>query len=68
MEFVCKVVKGEPVDTPRKILSLIASLFDPIGFLAPLLMRAKILLQQVWQFGVGWDGTPPPEFLMKWSK
>jgi len=32
------------------MLSLIASLFDPIGFLAPFLVRVKILLQLVWQF------------------
>ena len=46
--FVYKVVKRDIADTRRKILSLIASLFDPIGFLAPFLVRAKLLLQQVW--------------------
>ena len=66
--FVYKVVKRDLADTRRKILSLIASLFDPIGFLARLLVRAKILLQQVWQFGIGWDDAPPPEFLIEWSK
>ena len=66
--FVYKVVKRDLADTRRKILSLIASLFDPIGFLAPFLVRAKILLQQVWQFGIGWDDAPPPEFLIEWSK
>ena len=66
--FVYKVVKRDIADTRRKILSLIASLFDPIGFLAPFLVRAKLLLQQVWQFGIGWDETPPSEFLLEWSK
>lgn len=42
-------------DTRRKILSLIASLFDPMGFWAPFLVRAKIFLQQVWHLDVGWD-------------
>ena len=42
--LVYKVVKRDLADTRRKILSLIASLFDPIGFLAPFLVRAKILL------------------------
>ena len=51
--FVYKVVKRNIADTRRKILSLIASLFDPIGFLAPFLVRAKLLLQQLWQFGIG---------------
>ena len=66
--FVYKVVKRDLADTRRKILSLIASLFDPVRFLAPFLVRAKILLQQVWQFGIGWDDAPPPEFLIEWSK
>ena len=42
--FVYKVVKRDKADTRRKILSFIASLFDPIGFLAPFLVRAKLLL------------------------
>ena len=61
-------MKRDIADTRRKILSLIASLFDPIGFLAPFLVRAKLLFQQVWQFGIGWDETPPSEFLLEWSK
>ena len=66
--FVYKVAKRDIADKRRKILSLIASLFDPIDFLAPFLVRAKLLLQQLWQFGIGWDETPPPEFLLEWSK
>ena len=66
--FVYEVVKRDIADTRRKILSLIASLFDPIGFIAPFLVRAKIFLQQVWQLGIGWDDALPPEFLKEWSK
>jgi len=44
--FVYGVVKRNIADTRRKMLSLIASLFVPIGFLVPFLVRAKILLQQ----------------------
>ena len=66
--FVYKGVKRDIADARRKILSLIASLFDPIGFLATFLVTAKLLLQQVWQFGIGWDKTPPSEFLLEWFK
>ena len=65
---VYEVVKRDIADTRREILSLIASLFDPTGFLAPFLVKAKIFLQDVWQLGVGWDDTLPPEFLKEWSK
>jgi len=66
--FVYEVVNRSIADTRRKMLSLIASLFDPTGFLAPYLVRAKILLQKVWQCGIGWDDVLPSELLEEWSK
>ncbi|XP_067025671.1 uncharacterized protein [Acropora muricata] len=66
--FVYGAVKRNIADTCRKMLSLIASLFDPIGFLAPFLVRAKILLQRMWQCGIGWDDVLPSELLEEWSQ
>ena len=66
--FVYGGVRRNIADTRRKMLSLIASLFDPIGFLAPLLVRAKILLQRMWQCGIGWDDVLPSELLEEWSQ
>ena len=66
--FVYEVVKRNIADTRRMMLSLIASLFDPTGFLALFLVRAKILLQQMWQCGTGWDDVLPSELLEEWAK
>ena len=33
----------------RKLLSLIACLFDPLGIIAPLVITLKIILQDVWK-------------------
>ena len=41
--------------TKRNSLMKIASLFDPIGFLAPYTVRAKMLLQDMWTAGIDWD-------------
>ena len=41
--------------TKRNFLKQIATLFDPIGFLAPFTIRAKMLLQQMWMAGLDWD-------------
>ena len=41
--------------TKRNFLKKIATLFDPIGFLAPYTIRAKMLLQDMWTSGLEWD-------------
>ena len=41
--------------TKRNFLKTIAKLFDPVGFLAPFNVRAKILLQEMWAAGLDWD-------------
>jgi len=43
--------------TKRSILKKVATLFDPLGFLAPYIIRAKILLQKLWVSGLDWDDT-----------
>ncbi|GFY40526.1 uncharacterized protein TNIN_134281 [Trichonephila inaurata madagascariensis] len=44
----------------REVLSLTQGMFDPLGFLTPVLLTAKLLLQEMWACGVGWD-TPLTE-------
>ena len=43
------------VYTKRNFLRKIATLFDPIGFLAPFTIRAKMILQDMWTTGLDWD-------------
>ncbi|GFR29757.1 integrase catalytic domain-containing protein [Trichonephila clavata] len=44
-------------------------MFDLLGFLLPVLLTAKLLLQEMWVCGVSWD-TPLPENIkskfLKW--
>ena len=47
--------------TKRSFLSSIASLFDPIGMIAPFIIRAKMMMQDVWLTGLDWDQTLPEE-------
>ena len=39
----------------KEVLKRIAMLFDPLEFLASFIIRAKILMQEIWIVGVGWD-------------
>ena len=43
--------------TKRKILSLVSSVFDPLGWVSPLTVRRKIFLQTLWKEKMGWDQT-----------
>ena len=43
--------------TKRKILSLVSSVFDPLGWVSPLTVRGKIFLQTLWKVKMGWDQT-----------
>ena len=45
--------------TKRAILSQIARIYAPIGFVSPFLVRAKIKLQELWEEGVDWDDELP---------
>lgn len=53
--------------TKRNVLSAIASLFDPLQFLAPFTVRAKILMQEIWMAGVDWDDVLPDDLRAKWE-
>jgi len=44
-----------PGETKRQILSNIAKLFDPLGWATPVVIRAKILMKQLWASKYDWD-------------
>ncbi|XP_036346632.1 uncharacterized protein LOC118755947, partial [Rhagoletis pomonella] len=53
--FTAKPLETEVRFTKRAILSAIAKLFDPLGWLAPFVVTAKIIMQDIWLEGTGWD-------------
>ena len=50
------------VTTKRVVLSCIARFFDPLGLLAPFLMKAKCLFQSLWKLGLEWDEPVPSPY------
>ncbi|XP_067214199.1 uncharacterized protein [Linepithema humile] len=54
--------------TKRTILSFVAQLFDPLGLIGPTTIKAKIIIQQLWQLKVGWDEGLPMNLHTKWMK
>ena len=41
--------------TQRKLLKFVASIFDPLGVIAPLTIRVRKILQAIWYKGPQWD-------------
>jgi Pao retrotransposon peptidase len=49
-----KPAQDQPV-TKRTVLSNIASLYDPLGLAGPIVVTAKLLLQNLWRKQIDWD-------------
>ncbi|XP_065370999.1 uncharacterized protein LOC135963153 [Calliphora vicina] len=54
--------------TKREVLSTIAKLFDPAGWLGPIVIIAKILMQQIWSEGTDWDEIISKDAGIKWRQ
>ncbi|XP_073950909.1 uncharacterized protein [Choristoneura fumiferana] len=52
--------------TKRRVLADIASLFDPMGWIAPAIIIAKILMQKMWREGIDWDEELPEKLQGEW--
>ena len=56
--------------TQRKLLGLIARLFDPLGITPPVTIVMKIKLQEIWRNGQHWDEELPEDlqqFVKEWT-
>lgn len=52
--------------TKRRVISDISRLFDPLGWVAPCVIVAKVMIQKLWLAGIGWDEELPEELLQEW--
>lgn len=59
-------LKTQPC-TRRGILSVVSSVYDPLGFLAPVILPAKVILQELCRKTLGWDDTIPSAFQKQWT-
>ena len=54
--------------TKRKFVSCVASVFDPLGLVSPLIITCKLLIQTLWQNKVGWDDVIPHDIALECGK
>lgn len=53
-------------NTKRTILSAVAQLFDPLGLLAPVIIKGKLIIQKLWQLNLAWDESIPENLNSEW--
>ena len=53
--------------TKRKIIQYSSKIFDPLGFLSPITIRAKLLVQKLWQKSIDWDEPLDQPTTSKWK-
>lgn len=65
--FQFKVNRSSKIcNTKRQMLSEIAKIFDPLGWLAPFIVRAKLMIQDLWLQKLAWDDPVNKETLERW--
>ena len=66
--FRVQLEKYKTQPTKRLIMSDIAKIYDPIGWLQPVIIRGKILIQKLWLVKAGWDDTLPDSIIEEWKE
>lgn len=65
--FSYLVSVGHKPQTKRSVLSIIAQIYDPMGWLTPVTFWAKSFMQHIWTLGIQWDDPLPSEMSQNWS-
>jgi hypothetical protein len=60
-------ISGDGFYTKRRVLSEMSQIFDPLGWLSPAIIRAKLFLQMLWSLQSGWDDVLPPQIQQQWE-
>lgn len=66
--FQVDEISEQQIWTKRQVLSQIGKLYDPNGYIAPIIITAKIVMQQIWQAVIDWDEQIPQPILNAWIK
>lgn len=65
--FSIKRMKSNEKISKRTILSEVAQIYDPLGFISPITIRAKMLMQELWLEKFNWDDALPDGISTRWK-
>ena len=66
-EFFYEPKKIDKPFTRRGMISIISSLFDPLGFASPVIIVAKMIFQEVTKLKLPWDEQVPEVIQKRWK-
>ncbi|GFX11069.1 integrase catalytic domain-containing protein [Trichonephila clavipes] len=66
--FNVRAVLSDQVSTKRQMLSIIARIFDTLGFVSPSTIILKIILQDLWKAGLDCDYEISSDILNRWIR
>ena len=67
LTYMVQSIKKQSTSTKRRLLSDISKIFDPLGLLGPVILFAKVLMQDCWKAKITWDESLPQEIHTKWK-
>lgn len=65
-EYTVNLPEPKQPITKRQVLSDIARLYDPMGWIAPVVVTAKIIIQKLWKAKLEWDDELTPDLMTEW--
>ncbi|XP_055523080.1 uncharacterized protein LOC129717248 [Wyeomyia smithii] len=63
-----RILNGVEHATKRAVLSFVMAQFDPMGFLTPITVCGKMLVQDLWRNGCEWDARIDEVSFQKWLR
>ncbi|KAL7880976.1 hypothetical protein SRHO_G00032300 [Serrasalmus rhombeus] len=67
-QYRFKINLKERPHTKRGLFSIVSSIFDPLGFLSPIVLPAKGILQDLCRQKYSWDENLPDNVVKDWNK
>ena len=58
----------QPRMSKRSVLSIASKVFDPLGFVEPITVKAKIMIQDIWKQNMTWDQEIRNDLKEQWIK
>ncbi|XP_053390230.1 uncharacterized protein LOC128553138 [Mercenaria mercenaria] len=66
MTYPERPIETTAITTKRYILQSTSRIYDPLGFLTPITVKVKILLQDIWKDKFDWDTMLPRSYQQRW--